>query len=250
MMSKKILLINGWGGLIQALQPLKQALQNFGHHVDIIDYVDVQNPHILKEYSIKIAPYDVIAGWSLGGQVATVLLHHYYQLHNNAQPKILWTLFSNPCFIVKQNWKYAQTEHDFFIFEQSFVNNPKLTLNRFLRNIVANDKENRALYQQFIQHQQDYFQQDGAYQHLLMGLDLLKDLDNLHYLNELDKQGIRHICFLAEQDTLAPHRLSTPLMMLGSNFNLTLEWIGLQHHFSLYTQAEKVASHFEQCINE
>lgn len=243
----KILLINGWGGLLDALYPLQHELQQRGHHVDIMDYVDVLDPKILNQYVEKLSPYDVVAGWSLGGQVATVLLDEYYQKYPNAPKKILWTLFSNPCFIVNKNWKYAQMEHEFLDFEHHFIEQPKRTLHIFLRNISG---YGGAEYQKLVQMQNDYLHQDGAYQHLLMGLNLLKQLNTLACLARLDNHHIRHFCFLAEQDDLAPHKLYEPLMQFGSSLFLTLEWMDFKHHFSIYTQAKDVSAWFQSCLED
>lgn len=244
----KILLINGWGGLLESLKPLQQRLQADSFVVDIMDYVNVLDTQVLHDMSDKLVPYDVVAGWSLGGQVATVLLHDYYVRNSQAPAKILWTLFSNPCFMVHKNWKYAQAEYEVLDFETAFIANPKITLHRFLRNILSGQNVNRTEYQKFVQHQNEYYHQQGAYQHLVMGLDLLKNLDNLTRLKQLDERGIQHICFLAKQDNLAPHQLSIPLMKFGSNQHLILEYLAFEHHFSIYSQVEQVAQQFKICL--
>lgn len=235
----KILLINGWGGLLDALYPLQHELQQRGHHVDIMDYVDVLDPKILNQYVERLKPYDVVAGWSLGGQVATVLLDEYYQTYPNAPKKILWTLFSNPCFIVNKNWKYAQMEYEFLDFEQDFIQHTQRTFHVFLRRVSL-----CVDYQKFVKVQNQYLTQDGAYQHLLMGLNLLKTLDNLPRLARLDELGIRHLCCLAQHDRLAPCNLAQPLKRFGSKVGLTLEYLVFKNHFSIYTQAKDVSDWF------
>lgn len=245
----KILLINGWGGLLEALRPLQLSLEKYGYEVDVMDYINVFDPIIVEGNIELLNAYDVIAGWSLGGQVATVLIYEYYKKYPDSDLKILWTLFSNPCFIVHKNWKYAQMEYEFFDFKKSFVEKPKKALSYFLRNILPKDNH-RYLYNLCVEIQNQYFEQDKAYQHLLMGLDLLRDLNNLNRLKALDERGIQHICFLAENDDLAPRHLSTPLMLFGSNFGLKLEWLGFEHHFSVNTQATEIANRFVFCLQE
>lgn len=259
----KMLFINGWGAFLQGLDPLKMALEQEGYDVDMIDYVNVLEPSILEKNIELLHDYDVVAGWSLGGQVATVLLYEYYQkygqkynqtdshinnhIDNPLPRKILWTLFSNPSFIIHQNWKNGITEYEFKRFKRSFIDQPERTLLHFaLKNTDDIWHQSSEKYREI---QTVYLNQDGAYQHLLMGLDLLQQLNTVPYLKYLSSIGCPIFYFLADGDSLAPKNLYEELSEVNV-FDISyetlsyMEWIKFKSHFSVYTQAELVAKYF------
>ena len=71
---QNILLITGWGGGTKLLASLKQALEAKGHTVELINIFNALDEHILQEQVEKAKDFDVIIGWSLGGQLATLLV--------------------------------------------------------------------------------------------------------------------------------------------------------------------------------
>lgn len=98
---QKILLITGWGGGAQLLQPLQYHLIQQGYQVELWNIFNALDPQIVHEKVIEAQKYDVIIGWSLGGQLATILVDHIEQKFQ--QQKILITLASNPCFVAQVN---------------------------------------------------------------------------------------------------------------------------------------------------
>ncbi len=62
--------------------------------------------------------FDVIIGWSLGGELATILVDAIQKQYQ--QKKVLITLGSNPCFVANQDWSAAMDQVSFQHFKQSF----------------------------------------------------------------------------------------------------------------------------------
>ncbi len=69
-MKKNVLLITGWGGGTKLLQPLKQQLEAIDFQVKLLNIFDVLDAEILQK-NVEIAKdFDVLIGWSLGGQLS------------------------------------------------------------------------------------------------------------------------------------------------------------------------------------
>lgn len=230
----RILFINGWGGLIQSLQVLKNALEKQGHQVDVIDYVNVFDDHSKQQMMNMIQPYEVIAGWSLGGQIATILAHTFYQQY--AETKILWTLFSNPCFIQRDGWETAQNPEQFEQFKQRFITQPDKTLQRFLLAMLNGDKD---IYHQVAIYQQEYLQLHQT--HLLLGLEILQQLDTVNILEQYTGTQIH---FYAQHDHLAPIEIVQKLV------NVQAQWAYFDGHFDVYLQANAIAQQFTEMIKK
>ncbi|MBC6677301.1 MAG: hydrolase, partial [Acinetobacter sp.] len=106
-LNQRILLITGWGGGTKLLQPLAHALQHKGHSVELINIFNGLDAQALQQYAEQAKDFDVIIGWSLGGQLATLLVEAVEQQYQ--QQKVLITLASNPCFVAHENWPTAMS---------------------------------------------------------------------------------------------------------------------------------------------
>ena len=126
---QSILLITGWGVGIQPLQPLQQALINQGFKVELINIFNGLERTSLEQYSKIAQNFDVIIGWSLGGQLAALLVQHIYE--KTAQVKTLITLASNPCFVMSNEWPVGMEQSTFQSFKEAFKQDPQTTLKRF-----------------------------------------------------------------------------------------------------------------------
>lgn len=71
----------------------------------------------------------MICGWSLGGQLATILVDQIEQQYT--EQKILITLGSNPCFVANEEWPMAMDQPTFLQFKQSFEQDAISTLKKF-----------------------------------------------------------------------------------------------------------------------
>ena len=128
-MFRKILLITGWGGGADLLQPLQGGLEKHGHVVERMNIFNALDNDILQQHVELAVRFDVIVGWSLGGQLATLLVDHIQQQFD--EQKILITLASNPCFVAQSDWSTAMPVETFIQFKQSFEQDSISTLKRF-----------------------------------------------------------------------------------------------------------------------
>lgn len=125
-MNRRILLITGWGGGTKLLMALQQRLEQQGHAVELINIFNALDQQVLQHYVEKAQSFDVICGWSLGGQLATLLVDQIEKQYQ--QKKILITMASNPCFVANADWQTAMHQTTFQNFKQSFVDDAIATL--------------------------------------------------------------------------------------------------------------------------
>ena len=118
-MTYKILLITGWGGGAELLKPLHEALEQKGHIVERLNIFNALYEDILQQQVERAVKFDVILGWSLGGQLATLLVHQIEKQY--AEQKILITLASNPCFVAQESWSNAMPVETFQQFNFFFT---------------------------------------------------------------------------------------------------------------------------------
>lgn len=188
----KILLITGWGGGTKLLHPLQQALQKHAHDVELINIFNAFDQDVLQQQVALAQQFDVIIGWSLGGQLATLLVDQISKQYN--QQKILITLASNPCFVANDAWQTAMSQSTFQTFKQSFEKDAIATLKKFGYMVcqgVETTKADFVVLQSLIQPQKIEL--------LKQGLILLEQLNVVDILNKY--QGQQYHIF-AEQDAL------------------------------------------------
>ena len=128
-LNQHILLITGWGGGTKLLASLKQALENKGHTVELINIFNALDSEVLQQQVEKAKDFDVIIGWSLGGQLATLLVDSIEKQY--AEQKVLITLASNPSFVENEEWHTAMDQATFQNFKQSFEHDAIATLRKF-----------------------------------------------------------------------------------------------------------------------
>jgi len=210
-LSKKILLITGWGGGAELLKPLHDALEQKGYLVERINIFNALDNKVLQQHVELAVKFDVIVGWSLGGQLATLLVNQI-QLQYDEQ-KLLITLASNPCFVAQTNWTTAMPVETFMQFKQSFEQDAITTLKRFGLLVcqgVNSAKKDFLAMQKLIRPQAIALLRDG--------LQLLGQL-NLVGLYE-NYQG-RQLHVFAEHDALVPYQVVQNIQNLAAK-NLTV----------------------------
>ena len=221
-MKQRILLITGWGGGTQLLHALQQQLQQT-HEVELINIFNAFDAVVLQQQIELARAFDVIIGWSLGGQLATLLVDQIEQHY--AEAKILITLASNPCFVVQDAWQTAMPQATFQSFKQSFNEDAIATLKRFGYMVcqgVASSKADFVNLQSLIQPQ--------SLQRLQQGLVLLEQLNVTDILkNYTGKQY--HI--FAEQDVLVSHEIVHNIQQFAAKF-LKVELIEGSHAFPVF----------------
>ena len=226
-MNQKILLITGWGGGTKLLNSFKQALENKGHSVELINIFNALDEHALQQQAEKAKAFDVIIGWSLGGQLAALLADEISKQYH--QQKVLITLASNPCFvescIENAEWHTAMPQATFQSFKQSFQQDAIATLRKFGFMVcqgVKTTKENFATLQSLIQPQNlDILKQ---------GLNCLEQLNNVSILKNY---AGHHYHLFAKQDFLVSYKLAENFQNFNAKF-LETELISGSHGFPVF----------------
>ncbi len=210
-LSKKILLITGWGGGAEILKPLHDALEQKGYLVQRINIFNALDNEVLQQHVELAVKFDVIVGWSLGGQLATLLVNQIQQQYD--EQKLLITLASNPCFVTQADWTTAMPVETFMQFKQSFEQDVITTLKRFGLLVcqgASSAKKDFLTMQKLIRPQAIALLRDG--------LQLLEQL-NLVGLYE-NYQG-RQLHVFAEHDALVPYQVVQNIQNLAAK-NLTV----------------------------
>ena len=220
---QNILLITGWGGGTKLLASLKQALEAKGHTVELINIFNALDEHILQEQVEKAKDFDVIIGWSLGGQLATLLVDQISKQFQ--QQKTLITLASNPSFVQNEEWHTAMDQLTFQNFTQSFEHDAIATLRKFGFMVCQGTAT----------HKQDFITLQGLIQP--QNLDILKQgLNCLEQLNTVSilKKYIGHQYHLfAKQDFLVSYKVVENLQNFNAKF-LAVELVSGSHGFPIF----------------
>ena len=229
-MTYRILLITGWGGGAELLKPLHEALEQKGHSVERINIFNVLNDDVLQQHVELAVEYDVIIGWSLGGQLATILVNQIQQQY--AEQKVLITLASNPCFVAQADWMTAMPVESFMQFKQSFEQDAITTLKRFGLLVcqgTSSAKKDFVAMQKLIRPQPIALLRDGL--QLLEQLNLVEMYKNY--------QG-RQLHVFAEYDALVPYQVMQKTKDLASN-NLSIVSVkGASHGFPCFMVEQTV----------
>ena len=229
-MTYRILLITGWGGGAELLKPLHEALEQKGHSVERINIFNVLNDDVLQQHVELAVEYDVIIGWSLGGQLATILVNQIQQQY--AEQKVLITLASNPCFVAQADWMTAMPVETFMQFKQSFEQDAITTLKRFGLLVcqgTSSAKKDFVAMQKLIRTQPIALLRDG--------LQLLEQLNLVEmYKNYQGKQ--LHV--FAEYDALVPYQVMQKTKDLAANNSSIVSVEGASHGFPCFMVEQTV----------
>lgn len=169
-MREQLILLPGWAFGPAALQPLCEAL---AEQLPDIDVVIEPLPALadadawLDELDRRL-PHDAwLAGWSLGGMLATQLAAR----RGNACRGLV-TIASNPCFRARADWSRAMGVEIFDAFHEAFRLDPPETLNRFRLLCSRGGFDPRTLARQL-----QVSQSQASCEVLDAGLQLLAKLD-------------------------------------------------------------------------
>lgn len=217
-----ILLITGWGLGTAVLEKFAEELRK-DHSVVLSDIFDPYNPAILAEKVQTTADIDVLIGWSLGGQLALVLVNEIYQQTQVAKPVI--ACMSNPCFVSNKNWPQAMPEADFEDFQQAARINMLSTLKRFSHLVCMGAKDAR--------------QRVKYLQSQLPLIDLTYQEQHLYLLKQLNLVGILKTCstkilfIFSVQDSLVPCKVALEPVFSRQNL-IQVEKIDAAHDAILF----------------
>ena len=210
-MKKSAILISGWASPGALLHDIAVELEATGHRVTVLSLPgfgqhesELLNWEQLEKWASNFIPKEgelTIAGWSMGGNLATMLA----ALHPKKINK-LTTLASNPCFTQRDNWKSAMREKKFLYFQNTVEFNIQRGLKRFAELCSAGAEDEKA--------QQDKINKSLAQQPfyaaaMLVWLKWLKETDFRSHLRRV-QCPVTHV--LAEQDVLVPVSLKEALL--------------------------------------
>jgi len=236
---KKILLITGWGGGAELLKPLHEALEKQGHVVERINIFNALDDDILQQHVELAVKFDVIIGWSLGGQLATILVNQIQQQY--VQQKVLITLASNPCFVAQLDWSAAMPVETFMQFKQSFEQDAITTLKRFGLLVcqgASSAKKDFLAMQKLIRPQPIAL--------LKQGLQLLEQLNLVEMYKNY--QG-RQLHVFAEHDALVPYQVVQNVDNLAAKNLSIISVEGASHGFPCF-MVEQTVQIIEDFLNE
>lgn len=232
------MLITGWGGGTKLLQPLMEGLERENFQVKLINIFNALDAQTLQQQVELAKEYDVIMGWSLGGQLATILADEISKKYQ--QNKVLITLGSNPCFVTNENWQTAMDQPTFQAFKQSFKTDAVATLKKFGFMVcqgTENTKQDFLTLQSLIQPQN--------LDVLNAGLNCLEQLNNVDIL---EKYTGHQLHIFAKQDFLVSYKVARNLQKLSANF-LEVELNSGSHGFPIFN-TEDVISKISQYLSK
>lgn len=128
-MRDQLILLPGWAFGAAALQPLCEALNQHAPHLEtsIEPLPELADASAWLDELDRRLPRDAwLAGWSLGGMLATELAARRV----DDCPGLI-TLASNPCFRARPQWPEAMPADIFDAFQEAFRLDPEQTLKRF-----------------------------------------------------------------------------------------------------------------------
>jgi pimeloyl-ACP methyl ester carboxylesterase len=204
-----ILSLAGWA---QKPSSLNQTLSPFSNKIINFDYSRFSNSkECFAELSnLKIKP-KIIAGWSLGGQIAARLIAE--KIFN---PEFL-ILFAAPFQFVKSDRiSAAMPEASFDIFRQNFVQNSLATLEKFSLLMMLNDaKRAKELALNLDLNEQNYH-------NLIFWLDELRrfscyDLDFSNFPKTLIIQGAGDVVVNVSQAKIFAEKITNSQLKILAN---------------------------------
>lgn len=193
----KILMITGWGLGTAVLTPFVEQLRQ-QYQVEVWDIFDPNVESILAEKVRQASSFDVLMGWSLGGQLAIYLANEIFQQTRVAKPVI--ACMSNPCFVANKDWQQAMPETDLKQFLQAARLDMLTTLKRFSHLVCMGAKDARQRVK-YLQSQLSLIDLNHQEKHLY----LLKQLDLVKILKTC---STKILFIFSNQDSLVPCQVS------------------------------------------
>jgi pimeloyl-[acyl-carrier protein] methyl ester esterase len=202
-MTERLILLPGWGLSSAVLQPLAEALGD-ELRVEWCELPALTTAAVddwLDELDARLPEDCWLAGWSLGGMLASALA-----ARRGARCRGLIALASNACFVAREDWPGAMPVETFAAFEKGCAQDAGATLKRFAMLCAQGASDARGLARRL---QAALTMADGA--QLLAGLQVLASLDNRAALAAFAGPQLH---LLAEQDALVPAAAGEALLAL------------------------------------
>lgn len=234
-----LILFSGWGLSASTLQPLADQLSD-GLTTQIVPLPNFSQTCWLIQLGQQLPDHCWLAGWSLGGMLATLLASRKPERYAG-----LLTLGSNACFVAQTDWPQGMSERTLAVFTTALKHLPSITLKRFISLCVQGDAESKRLAQQLLLLNSQALQVSPAsFEQTLAGLDLLATLDNRTRISTYPGAQLH---LLAEQDALVPWAVQHDMQQL--NAQACVELMPGSHAF-VVSHADKVAARMLRFIRE
>ena len=246
MTQQRCLLINGWAMPELALMPLKQDLGQLGFEVVVLPCCHNQDLSIWQQYVQHALDADVLMGWSMGGQLATLLVDACYA--QTGQAKALITLASNPQFVQSDDWSQAMTFVQFLDFQRRFSTRPEQTLKRFKHLIMQGELGQLS---------DDWAQFSSCFSTAILSLDLHQLAWQLDLLGQLQTQSIlkdyagKQLHIFADDDVIVPRTVAQQVQALVDNSaHLRIEHIADASHAFVYSQSREISQKIRAFLSD
>lgn len=202
-MSERLILLPGWGLGSGVLQPLADALGGaLRVEIPVLPRLaDGDAEAWLSELDARLPDDCWLAGWSLGGMLATALA-----ARRGKRCRGLIGLASNACFVARDGWPQAMAVETFAAFRAGCAQSAEATGKRFAMLCAQGCGAARALARQL---QQGLAPASAELS--LAGLDVLAELDNRAALGAFPGPQLH---LLAEHDALVPAAAAEALLAL------------------------------------
>lgn len=232
-MTERLILLPGWGLDSAVLHPLAEALDGEVHALPALSSVNPQD--WLDELDARLPRDCWLAGWSLGGMLASALA-----ARRGASCAGLISLASNACFVARPGWPTAMPQATFEAFYQGCEQQPEVTRKRFAMLCAQGGEDARGLSRQLQAHAP--LADQGQ---LLAGLTILSTLDNRAALASYAGPQLH---LLADGDALVPAAVADELLALLPCGEVAL-LDGCSHAFVL-EQAQLLATLMREFMRE
>ena len=202
-MTERLILLPGWGLAGAVLQPLADALgQGMQVQVPPLPRLSLSAAgDWLDELDARLPNDCWLAGWSLGGMLASALA-----ARRGVRCRGLISLASNACFVASEAWPTAMPADTYAAFHAGCATDAAATLKRFAMLCAQGANDVRGVSRQLQTHLQGH--DDDV---LLAGLRVLATLDNRLALTVY---GGPQLHLLAERDALLPATAADALLAL------------------------------------
>lgn len=236
-MSKRIVLLPGWGLGVVPLQLLAEqltsALPDFIVQIQPLpDMTGKDALAVIKQLDQQLPSDCWLVGWSLGGMLAMALA-----AQRQAGCAGLISYASNACFVARDDWAEAMSVEAFNEFHALCRNDLSNGLKRFALLCSQGSAQPRPLSRQL---QEMALLADSAQD--LAGLDVLAELDNRSAIRSFAGPQLH---LLALTDALLPAEAADPLRSL--NPQAAVELLG-HSHASVFAEPQLLAQRMAQFI--
>lgn len=237
-MTNHLVFLAGWGINSQTLAPLVEALTvalpHFTVQLEALPQPGITASLTLETLDRQLPKNCWLAGWSLGGMLATALA----EKRQTACAGVI-TYASNACFVANEHWPQAMPANTFNSFYQLCQHDLAAGLKRFSLLCSQGAEEPRLLAKHL--HSQALTHNTAT---RLAGLNFLQHLDNRLAITNFKGPQLH---LLAKADALVPYQAATAIKSL--NPHAKVEFLGASHA-SPIAQPHLIAEHLAAFILE